>query len=725
MSKRGNFSWLFLVTLLALGFSPLLQLSLEIFTPRLALGETGSTFNPQPWLIQGNQFIESNLAGHPNPVWLSGINYEGYTDRGWKMWEDQFFDLHLIDQDFKVAQAAGYNILRIFVQAPLAHDISAQNFQKLDKVIEIARAHKLRLLVTLADYGEAYLQNLIEIDRLISFHLRGNPTIVGFDLKNEPQFGDLAGVIYPGGSGSGKSILSAINVPLQTDETLIKRYGERMTPAAVEQWRLTEEGQKTISVKLEPYKAYLVANAYQYWKEFNKDAKNWTLQANLTGNSPGLAKSGPAFDSYWSRVTDGVGYTKLGGITDLLPASKQGQKEPDPSESPSIFQPKSFIDYLSSNEGRLKWAPLLEVVNRTLSGWISLRRDAIRGTNPEALLTIGYNDLQLANLPSNKGLSFFAPHIYGEASGLPNLMLNLNSLQTTFPDKPLVLGEFGSSTVQWPDVTVNEEITAGYEAVVWLWLWQKRFAGGFKWVLNNAPGSKNPIEANYGLLGDQRQAKQNLAAAREVLQMVKLCQGQETPFKAREETSNPPSETCQQRGGEFSKLELGTDGRALTYTWRTKDIGSAKNTWNYLFSNESAGTSLDKNNPNKKQANLGLNQVGQGAWSAAWRVSTGGVPEFASNSSSASPINGQGTITINLQSAANARFTLDLNSILGQAGFVPANFQIKQASSQNDPRSLEIKPLNIPVVTNSTAPNFPVDLLPGGNFQLDLGFKVN
>ena len=71
-----------------------------------------------------------------------GVNYEGYYDRAWQMWEEETFDLALIERDFRKAKEVGFNTVRLFVQQALALEIQSGNFDKLDWVLELASRQK-------------------------------------------------------------------------------------------------------------------------------------------------------------------------------------------------------------------------------------------------------------------------------------------------------------------------------------------------------------------------------------------------------------------------------------------------------------------------------------------------------------------------------------------------------------------------------------------------------
>src|SRR5918911_733641 len=126
------------------------------------------------------------------PAFITGINYEGPADRAWQMWDNDRFDAGLIDADFARAAAAGVTALRVFVQAPLAVDVAAGKWDKLDQVVGLAEKRNLQLIVSLHDYGERDLARVAATAGQIAQRFRGRTGILAFDLKNEPRFGDLS-----------------------------------------------------------------------------------------------------------------------------------------------------------------------------------------------------------------------------------------------------------------------------------------------------------------------------------------------------------------------------------------------------------------------------------------------------------------------------------------------------------------------------------------------------
>jgi len=135
---------------------------------------------------------ERLLAPNGVPVFVTGINYEGPADRAWQMWDNDKFDATAIEADFSRVASGGMNAIRIFVQAPLAVDIAAGKWDKLDTVVGLAEKHGIQLILSLHDYGERDLARVAGTAGQIAQHYRGRPGILAFDLKNEPRFGDLS-----------------------------------------------------------------------------------------------------------------------------------------------------------------------------------------------------------------------------------------------------------------------------------------------------------------------------------------------------------------------------------------------------------------------------------------------------------------------------------------------------------------------------------------------------
>ncbi|NWJ98171.1 MAG: hypothetical protein HXX20_20645, partial [Chloroflexi bacterium] len=387
-------------------------------------------------------------------------------------------------------------------------------------------------------------------------------------------------------------------------------------------------------------------------------------------------------DAYWSDVLSSSAYKHQGRITDLLEASEVlslSLEEGITSQLPYSLG----LDYPASLEGS-KWQPLVNSMNQALSNWVSLRKAALHSSDSSAQVTIGFNDLYLVSLPANKQLDFLSPHLYGGGTaGLVSLMASLTWLRKAFPQMPLILGEFGASGVQWPDQPISEDTIASYETVVWLWLWQNGFSGGFKWMLNNAPFSPDWVEATYGLLDDNRQPKQSLISAQSVMSFIGSGSG------AGEEFYNNP--LYKGRMGNFTRLELGLNGQALSYSY-----AFVSNTSAYFFGNGglTLGSNVTSPSPSLVSPNGWLLiQEGQVPWSLGFSLLP---PQVQAQE--------QKKAVVRIQTASPVWGWLDLES-LGQyfgLGHGSGDAALEQITVRPDPLSLEVSDFPVSNTEEST-----------------------
>ncbi len=403
---------------------------------------------------------------------VSGVNYEGHTDRAWLMWQNDKWDPNLIQQNFQMAAAGGYNAVRIFVQTQLRDDILANYWVKLDKIAEIARENGLRLLITFNDYSDNNITRLMQIDEAVARHFAGNSAILGYDLRNEPQFSELISSIYPSGQ----------EPVLQTDE-IIRAYGERISQGDVN----ANRGGLGVPGYLNARQAYIYANIMRYYNELQNESAAWVSRAG--------------------RLTS--------------------------------------LDYYNSPDSG-KWQLFVNAMDATVQRYIDLRQGVIFKGDPGKLVTIGWNRVDLARLPSNQTLGFISLHRFpGEgAGGLAGTLSLLDHLKNQHSARPVVLEEFGYSNV-YNGQSIPQLQTASYETAIWLFLHGRGFAGGFKWMLNNFTIGANPYENNFGLTNDLTQPKPAYQAARSV---HLLAAAQRTP------------------SGDFDRLES-NDGVNIGYSW--------------------------------------------------------------------------------------------------------------------------------------------------------------
>ncbi|HET6316987.1 MAG TPA: cellulase family glycosylhydrolase, partial [Chloroflexota bacterium] len=204
-------------------------------------------------------------APNGSAPFVTAFNYEGPGDRAWQMWDSGKFDAGLIDADFGHAGAAGAQAVRIFIQGPLAADIAAGKWDKLDQVVNLAEKRKLQLIVSLHDYGERDLAIVSATAAKIAQRYRGRPGILAYDLRNEPRFNDLALARY------------AAQPPLQ-QHALVDRFGERLAKADLAEYRASEDGAKTVPASLNDDEAWLYVNNLRLYREMLADASNWVRE---------------------------------------------------------------------------------------------------------------------------------------------------------------------------------------------------------------------------------------------------------------------------------------------------------------------------------------------------------------------------------------------------------------------------------------------------------------
>lgn len=242
---------------------------------------------PAGYSVNGSALVDP--AGRP--TFLIGASYQGPADRAWMMWQDDKFDLALIAQDFARAQAAGLGALRIFVQKPLADDLAAGRFQKLDRVLDLADRYKLAIILTHADYVDFDLGRVAALDGTIAARYRGRTTILAIDLKNEPRIGDLMLTAYPPGQ-----------TPPVQDAALVARIGERIPRAEIPEYRTTEAGQKNVPARLDDEQAYVYMNVLRAYVQMMDDSAAWVKEKD--GNIVRYLRSPEA--APWTPLVDAL-----------------------------------------------------------------------------------------------------------------------------------------------------------------------------------------------------------------------------------------------------------------------------------------------------------------------------------------------------------------------------------------------------------------------------------
>ncbi len=210
-----------------------------------------------------NYLTQSNQS----PLFVRGANYEGYFDRAWHLWDADEFDEPLIARDFSKMADSGLNVVRLFVQSALAADIRADNFSKLDRVLQLAADHQLAVILTFNDAHSLNLSQVAQLDAKIATRYRDDPLILAWDLENEPVFYNFAAAIYP----------TDHPAPIHSNE-LVDQYGARVS----QQEAQSLQQQHHIPAHLNPMQAFWYINGLRLFIEFHNDGTAWALAHGKT-----------------------------------------------------------------------------------------------------------------------------------------------------------------------------------------------------------------------------------------------------------------------------------------------------------------------------------------------------------------------------------------------------------------------------------------------------------
>jgi len=377
------------------------------------------------------------------PFFVIAANYEGPADRAWKMWDDGQFDANLISVDFARAASLGINTLRIFVQTSLRDDINRGDFSKLNTVTALARQYNLKLILTFTDWAEPDIQKAGGLDARIASQLANEPSILAYDIKNEPQWNDIAGAIYPTGTTT---------VPLQ-DPSLIAQYGERVSHDAIGDYR-RGEGKNIIPARMTDDQAYVMANYYKLFREFLDAGAAWVNSHPGTTtldymDSPDSASWGPYLAAVDSTLQTWV---------DI---QANPVREADPGRPITVGYSNIVFAKMQSNS-KLTF----QSVHRFTS-------HGYAGLNATFLVL---DNLQRA---------FPGRPVMLEEFGYPGQVWSQSSGLKGF----------------------DPRTTGNLEGAIWAYLYSRGFAGGGKWMLNHFPQGDNPGENTYGLFDNNGQAK--------------------------------------------------------------------------------------------------------------------------------------------------------------------------------------------------------------------------
>jgi hypothetical protein len=387
------------------------------------------------------------------PLFVMGANYEGPVDRGWLMWEDDKFDAALIEQDFARARAFGINTLRIFVQKPLRDDINAGDFSKLDAVASLARKHNLYLVLTFTDWAEPDLAKAADLNGKIAAHFVAEPSILAYDVKNEPQFSDVIGSLY---SSVG------LTVPLQVPE-MVATYGERVTRDGLAAYRQSSEGRAIIPARMTEDQAYSVANYYKLYLEFLDAGAAWVRQHP---NTTTLDYIDSAEAISWAPYLRALDETLGAWVSSQIAPVRNA----DPGRPITTGYSNVVLAKMPSNR-QLDFQSVHRFTSHGYSG--------LNGTF-----------LVLENLQR----TFAGQPVMLEEFGYPGAVRNSSGGVTGY----------------------DPRTTANLESAVWTYLYSRGFAGGAKWMLNNFPQGDNPAENSFGLFDNDGKPKLQAHAMRQL-----------------------------------------------------------------------------------------------------------------------------------------------------------------------------------------------------------------
>jgi endo-1,4-beta-mannosidase len=181
--------------------SQMLAVALLGPTVRAGSGQTSTALGLIAVSPDGKSFIEQPAGRAFVPF---GVNYYD-PNTGWapKIWRQ--FDRERVTRHFEVMRGLGVNCARVFLAAatfqPDVNTVDERALAKLDAMVQIAREHGIRLILTGPDHWEgvpaywkpdrwAGAQSLKALDnfwRTIGRRYRGEPAILAWDLLNEPH----------------------------------------------------------------------------------------------------------------------------------------------------------------------------------------------------------------------------------------------------------------------------------------------------------------------------------------------------------------------------------------------------------------------------------------------------------------------------------------------------------------------------------------------------------
>ncbi len=201
------------------------------------------------------------------PFFVLGVNYNGYFDRAWQMWEANLFDADLIARDFRKAQNSGFNTVRLAIDSTLSKEISQDKFAKLDQILSLAQKNQLMVLLTLNGTHSLNLEQVGELNVKIVSRYKNMPTLLGYDLENEPTFYNLAAANYP----------ARFQPAIQTSQ-LVDHYGIRVERNEIAELKRRQH----IPNNLDDETAFHYINALHLFREYDAATKAFEQEGRGT-----------------------------------------------------------------------------------------------------------------------------------------------------------------------------------------------------------------------------------------------------------------------------------------------------------------------------------------------------------------------------------------------------------------------------------------------------------
>jgi hypothetical protein len=201
-------------------------------------------------------------------------------------------------------------------------------------VLDLADRHHLRMIVTLADYDEPRVSRLATTAGAIAQRYAGRPTILAYDLKNEPTFWLLQTAMYPNGG----------RPPLLSRE-LLDRYGEQSARFYIDAFRTTEEGMHgplAIPERFSSDEAYVYHNNWILSYHLALEATAW---ATRTGRSDVEYVAQPEAAS-WRPLLDSLDTTYRAWLKPQI----QAIRSVDPTTPITIGHHDPLIAALPANQ---------------------------------------------------------------------------------------------------------------------------------------------------------------------------------------------------------------------------------------------------------------------------------------------------------------------------------------------------------------------------------------